>query len=74
MQDVGNKRENLQKKQVSIRKLKCLFTEAKFSNSELSQILLLEPDEMSIEAFISKTGTWLSILDVEKANNLQGGK
>lgn len=38
----------------------------KFPNSEIANILLSEVDEMSIEAFISKIGTWLALLDLEK--------
>ena len=41
----------------------------KFPNSEIANILLNEPDEMSVEIFISKVGTWLVILDAEKYLN-----
>ena len=52
-----------------IRGLKKRFTH-KFPNTELSHILLSEPDEMSVEEFIAKCGTWLAILDNESHNNL----
>lgn len=54
---------------IMIRGLKKRFAH-KFPNTELSHILLSEPDEMSIEALISKVGTWLAILDNESHNNL----
>jgi hypothetical protein len=50
---------------VNISRLKHRFS-SKFPNNEFTQILLSEPDGMSIEVFISKVGTWLSILDYEK--------
>lgn len=44
-------------------------TSKKFPNSEIANILLNEPDEMSIEEFIAKCGTWLAVLDA-RHNNL----
>jgi hypothetical protein len=43
----------------------------KFPNSEIANILLNEPDKMSVEEFIAKGGTWLAILDSERNNNLK---
>ena len=43
-----------------------------FPDNELTNILSKEPDEMSIEALISKVGTWLAILDATH-NNLNDG-
>ena len=39
----------------------------KFPNSEITQILLSEPDEIgSIDEFLAKVCTWLAVLDAEK--------
>lgn len=54
---------------IMIRGLKERFAH-KFPNVELSQILLSEPDEMSIEELIGAVGVWLNILD-ESNNNLK---
>ena len=43
----------------------------KFPTSEIANILLNEPDKMSVEEFIAKGGTWLAILDSERNNNLK---
>ena len=50
---------------VEIHQLKRRFA-GKFPDNELSQLFLNEPDEMSIEALISKIGTWLALLDLGK--------
>ena len=50
---------------ISIKRIKHQFI-SKFPNTELSRLILNEPDEMNIEAFISKVGTWLTLLDIEK--------
>ena len=52
---------------VGIHDLKTLATR-KFPNSEITNILLNEPDEMSVEDFIAKSGTWLSIMDATHNN------
>lgn len=52
-------------KMLNIHKLKSALSE-KFPYHQLTKIILSEPDEMSIEAFISKVGTWLALLDLEK--------
>jgi hypothetical protein len=57
--------EILLKKIISIRSLKLHFSK-QFPANMITKIFLNEPDEMSIEAFISKTGTWLALLDLEK--------
>ena len=62
---IGLKTELSFGKKVSLESLKHSFSQ-KFPDIELSQIFLSEPDKMSIEAFISKVGTWLIILDTEK--------
>jgi hypothetical protein len=56
-------------KKVSLESLKHSFSQ-KFPDIELSQILLSEPDKMSVEELIAKCGTWLAILDSERNNNL----
>lgn len=58
-------RRVLDEKSVNISRLKTRVVK-KFPNSEIANILLSEVDEMSIEAFISKIGTWLALLDLEK--------
>lgn len=52
-------------KVISIHSLKLHFSK-QFPDKVLTKILSKEPDEMSIEAFISKVGTWLALLDLEK--------
>lgn len=55
---------------VSLKTLKHRFAH-KFPNSEITQILLLEPPEISIESFISKAETWLVLIDVEQAKEFR---
>ncbi len=50
--------------EVSISNLKRSFVK-KFPNSRLAAVLLHEPDTMSIEELIGKTGTWLVFLQTE---------
>jgi hypothetical protein len=52
---------------VSIQNLKTRVSK-KFPNSEIANILLSEPDEMSVEELIAKCGTWLSIMDATHNN------
>lgn len=60
-------------KTVNLRGLKSRLN-TKFPASEITNILSIEPDEMSIEAFLSKAGTWLAILDATHNNlNIQKG-
>ena len=65
MASADQTREVLYEKSVNISRLKTRVVK-KFPNSEIANILLSEVDEMSIEAFISKIGTWLALLDLEK--------
>jgi hypothetical protein len=65
MINTGRTRVVFHEKIVSIHRLKTRIPK-KFPNSEIANILLNEPDEMSIEALISKVGTWLVLLDLEK--------
>ena len=46
----------------------------KFPNSPILTILLALPDEIEADELIGAVGVWLSILDMERANNLKGGK
>lgn len=57
--------ENLQVRKLDISALKHRFL-LKYAKSELSTILPAEPDELTPESLISKTGTWLAILDAER--------
>lgn len=57
--------EKVTENQISIEGFKHRFCK-KFPTLEITTILLSEPDEMNVEAFISKVGTWLRILDAEK--------
>ena len=50
--------------EVSISNLKLSFVK-KFPNNRLAAVLLREPDSMSIEELIGKTGTWLVFLQTE---------
>lgn len=66
------KTKSKNKQKIDIRQLKNKFTK-KFLNGELTQILVLEPDEMAPEEFLAKVGTWLAICDLERRNkNLNG--
>lgn len=62
-------------KNVDISKLKHSFA-TKFPFNALSQILLREHNEMTIDELISKVGTWLAILDAERGRDkyIKGGK
>ncbi len=64
--NTGKTRVSFREK-ISIHEVKTRVNK-KFPNIELSQILLSEPDEMSVEALISKVGTWLVILDATHNN------
>ena len=57
----------LNENSVSINGLKTRVSK-KFPHSEIANILLSEPDEMSVETFISKVGTWLAVLDTTHNN------
>ena len=60
---------NLERKLISISELKRSFSK-KFPNSEIANILLNEPSEISVEELIGAVGVWLNILDMESVNNL----
>lgn len=65
MQSKSISRLELKEFIISIKRIKHQFI-SNFPNTELSRLIPNEPDEMSIEAFISKVGTWLALLDLEK--------
>ena len=48
-------------REISISDLKRNFTQ-KFPDSPLTPVLLYEPDAMSIDDLVAKTGTWLAFL------------
>jgi hypothetical protein len=50
---------------INLRKLKREFSE-KFPNSELTAVILKEPDEIAPEEFLAKVSTWLAILNADK--------
>jgi hypothetical protein len=58
---------------VRLKSLKQKFMQ-KFPNSSITSYLQSLPDEISGEELIGAVGVWLSILDMESANNLKGGK
>lgn len=53
-------------REISISDLKRNFTQ-KFPDSPLTPILLYEPDTMSVDDLIAKTGTWLAFLQRERS-------
>ncbi len=53
-------------KEISISDLKRNFTQ-KFPDCPLTSILLYEPDSMSIDELIAKTGTWLAFLQRKRS-------
>lgn len=55
-----------QKAYIDIRSLKTLATEILPSGSILREVLIREPDILSLHDFIAKLGTWLEILDAEE--------
>jgi hypothetical protein len=61
------------KKIISIQKLKNSYAQ-KYPNSPITQILLSMLDEVESDELIGAVGVWLNILDMERANNLKGGK
>lgn len=64
--DVMLKAVSVDEKNISIARLKQKVAK-KFPNSEITKILLSEPDEMAnVNEFISKVGTWLILLDTLK--------
>ena len=69
MNDTGNTRVN----RVNIQIPKNRFA-MKFPNSAILQIILSMPDEIEGEELIGAVGAWLTILDMERANNLKEGK
>ena len=58
---------------INIQKLKKRFAK-KFPDSPVLQIILSMPDEVEGEELIGAVSAWLTILDMERANNLKGGK
>lgn len=54
-------------KRVSLVDLKRGFL-AQFPKSQLTQVLLSEPDTVSAFEFLAKTQTWLAILENERRN------
>ena len=67
MRDTGKTRGVVREGSVNIHGLKTRVSK-KFPNSEIANILLSEPSEMSIEELIAKCGTWLSIMDATHNN------
>ena len=61
------------KRQIDLRTLKSTFT-TKFPNSDITKLLFSMPDEVEGEELIGAVSAWLTILDMERANNLKGGK
>ena len=53
-------------REISISDLKRKFTQ-KFPDSPLTPILLYEPDAMSIDDLVAKTGTWLAFLQRKRS-------
>ena len=53
-------------KEITISDLKRNFTQ-KFPDSPLTPILLYEPDAMSIDDLVAKTGTWLAFLQRKRS-------
>jgi hypothetical protein len=60
-------------KVINIQKLKHSFTK-KFPDSETTKILLSMPDEIEAEELIGAVAIWLTILDMESAKYIGGGK
>lgn len=58
---------------ISIKNLKASFTR-KFPNSNILPLVISLSDELTVEELIGAVGVWLNILDMERANNLKGGK
>lgn len=69
MNDTGNTLIN----RVNIQMLKNRFVK-KFPSSSILQIILSMPDVVEGDELIGAVGVWLNILDMERANNLKGGK
>ena len=65
--------EMLKNKTVNVKPVKQAFSK-NFPNSSILQTLLSMPDEVEIGELIGVVGVWLNILDMERANNLKGGK
>ncbi len=59
--------------QIELRTLKSNFTR-KFPDSETTKILLSMPDEIEAEELIGAVAIWLTILDMESAKYIGGGK
>jgi hypothetical protein len=53
-------------REISISDLKRNFTQ-KFPDSPLTPVLLYEPDTMSEDDLIAKTGTWLAFLQRKRS-------
>ena len=53
-------------REISISDLKRNFTQ-KFPDSPLTPVLLYEPDAMSIDDLVAKTGTWLAFLQRKRS-------
>ena len=60
-------------KVINIQKLKHSFVK-KFPNSAILPLIFSLPDEVESEELIGAVGVWLNILDMERSNNLKGGK
>ena len=69
MNDTGNTRVN----RVNIQIPKNRFA-VKFPNSAILQIILSMPDKVEAEELIGAVGVWLSILEMESAKYIGGGK
>ena len=69
MNDTGNTLIN----RVNIQMLKNRFVK-KFPSSPILQMILSMPDEIEGEELIGAVGAWLSILDIESAKYIGGGK
>ena len=67
------KPDAIKDKQISISRLKNSFVQ-KFPESPILRTLLSMPNEIPANELIGAVGVWLSILDMERANNLKGGK
>jgi hypothetical protein len=54
-------------REITISDLKRNFMQ-EFPDSPLTPILLCEPDSMSVDELIAKTGTWLAFLQQKKGS------
>lgn len=61
------------KSEISISRVKHSFAQ-KFPDSPLLPMLMTLPDEIDLSELIGQSLILLEILDMERANNLKGGK